>query len=464
MPEERPAGRLLVLGVLRASDGSWQPGQVWIEGERIAAVLTGRPAAPPPASVVVRDMGESFLLPGAVDGHVHSYSHEGEGLAAATASAAAGGVTTIVEMPFDALSAPSGGAVNSRDRLLRKLDAVAEEARVDVALLGTLAPGGGWRRAEELVATGAVGFKVSLFLTDPVRFPRIDDRELLNVMAAVGETGSTLCTHAENNEVISGLLAEQHPKRSTDPFEHSRTRPPVAETLGVLTALEVAADKGNALHVCHLSLPRSIDLVHWYAHQGVDVTLEVCPHYLTFTEGDLTSQRGRLKINPPLRTADDRDGLWDRLAAGGVNVISSDHAPWPTSMKDDPVMLNNHSGVPGVETLVPVTLGGALARGLDVFGRAVDALTLGPARRYGLDAVKGSLEPGKDADLMVFTPGDAPIDGATQHSNAGWSPYDGFRPGGQVVLTLSRGRVVYTLDDGVTGRPGDGRAVTRSAR
>lgn len=457
---ERPSA--VVLGLVRDPSGAWAPGQVWIAGERIWAVRAGLPDAAELVGVRVYDAGDGYVLPGAVDAHVHSYSHAAEGLAAATASAAAGGVTTIVEMPFDGLEAPSGGAVNTRDRLLRKADAVASQAHVDVALLGTLAPEGGWRSAEELVDAGAVGFKVSLFLTDPVRFPRIDDRELLNVMAAVGESGSVLCTHAENNEVISGLLAERRPERSTDPLVHPATRPPVSETLGVLTALEVAADRGNALHVCHLSLPRSVDLVRWYQSQGVDVTLELCPHYLTFTADDMLTQRGRLKINPPLRDAAARDGLWTRLADGAVSVISSDHAPWPTELKDHEVILDNHSGVPGTETLVAVTLGGALRRGAEAFNAAVDALTVGPARRYGL-ADKGVLEPGRDADVIVFTPGDEPIDGSAQHSNAGWSPYDGYRPGGRVTLTLSRGRLAYSASDGLVARPGDGRQVRRVA-
>ncbi|WP_200861862.1 dihydroorotase, partial [Cyclobacterium qasimii] len=168
-----------------------------------------------------------------------------------------------------------------------------------------------------------------------------------------------------------------------------------------MTALEIAADRGTALHVCHLSLPRSIDLVSWYQEQGVDVTLETCPHYLVFTQDDLDQQHGYLKINPPLRTRVDQAGMWERLEAGDVSVISSDHAPWPVEFKSHEHILDNHSGVPGVETLVAVTLGRALARDpqLSTFSNVVDALTITPARRFGIDARKGSLEVGKDADI-----------------------------------------------------------------
>lgn len=403
------------------------------------------------------DVGDAYLLPGAVDAHVHSLSHDGEGILASTAAAAAGGVTTIVEMPYD-----HSGPINTLDRLRTKQDLANEEAHIDVALLGTLAPNGGWREAERLASGGAVGFKASLFHTDEFRFPRISDRELMNVLAATRDVGRTLCVHAENNEIIQARISEERAAGATDAQSHSRSRPPVAETLGVLTAMEVAANTGSRLHLCHLSLPRSVDLVSWYRSQGADITLESCPHYLTFTADDLETQHGRLKINPPLRDAAAREGLWQRLAAGEVSVISSDHAPWSAVKKDHEVMLDNSSGAPGVQNVVAVTLGGALRRDptLALFDRAVEALTASPARRYGLDARKGAIVPGMDADIMVFDPAaDAPIDTEAQLSNAGWTPYAGYSPGGHITHTVSRGRIVYTTTAGLAVEPGRGELV-----
>lgn len=461
MPNAAPSiesADLVVVGRLRHPDGGWRRGEVWIADGTIIAVGDEREHSPSLATRI--DVGDDFVLPGAVDAHVHSLSNGGEGIAAATRAAAAGGVTTIVEMPFD-----HSGPINSLDRLRAKQELANDEAYVDVALLGTLSPGGGWREAEALATGGVVGYKVSLFLTDVHRFPRIDDLELLSVMDAARETGRTLCTHAENNEIVSTLLERERVESPTDPQAHTRTRPPVSETLGVLTALEIAADRGASLHVCHLSLPRSVDLVRWYQSQGVDVTLETCPHYLTFTSDDLDRQRGRLKINPPLRTAADRSGLWSRIDDGAVAVISSDHAPWPLEWKEQERILDNHSGVPGIETLLAVTLGRALAADptLERFSRAVDALTIGPARRFGLDSTKGSLDVGKDADIAVFSPdAEARIRGSQLHSNAGWSPYDGHRPGGRVSTTISRGRVVWRDSAGVIGTAGRGEILSRS--
>ncbi|RZQ60944.1 dihydroorotase [Amycolatopsis suaedae] len=441
----------VITGRLGKPDGSFGRGSVSIAG----GVITEVSDTPSPHTTI--DVGEAFVLPGAVDAHVHSYSHAGEGLLASTSAAAAGGVTTIVEMPFDAT-----GPVNSLDRLKAKQQRVADEAVVDVALLGTLEPGGGWRRAGELADGGVVGFKVSLFDTDPFRFPRIGDAELLDVMKAVGESGSTLCTHAENNEIIKALLADAANQASTDPAVHAATRPPVSETLGVLTAMEIAAHQGNALHLCHLSLGRSADLVAWYQGQGADVTFETCPHYLLLTAADMRD--GRLKINPPLRGAAEREAMWAAVTTGLAGVISSDHAPWPAALKDHDRILANHSGVPGTETMVATTLGECLRRygpGPE-FARTVDALTAAPADRYGIGHRKGRLAPGHDADILVLTPDeDWRIDGSALHSNAGWSPYHRHLPGARVTLTLSRGTVVWDAGTGLSASPGRGRQVYR---
>ena len=445
---------LRIRGILRHSDGSWRRGQLDISGETVLSI--GEIPAQEQDSHAVRiiDVGDSYVLPGAVDAHVHSLSHEHEGIAASTAAAAAGGVTTIVEMPFD-----YSGPINSIDRLRAKQDLANNEAHVDVALLGTLDPNGGWRLAGALAEAGAVGFKASLFDTDAFRFPRTSDRQLLDVMAATRDAGRTLCVHVENNEIIKALLAEERAAGNTDPQSHSRSRPPVSEALGVLTAMEVAAELDSRLHLCHLSLPRSVDLVGWYREQGADITLETCPHYLTFEQGDLDVQRGHLKINPPLRTPEARDGLWERIEAGQIPVISSDHAPWPVERKDHEVMLDNSSGAPGVQNVVAVTLGGALRRDPSgkLFDRVVTALTYAPAERYGLDAQKGSLEPGKHADVMIFDPNwQQPIALADQLSNAGWTPYEGYLAGGRISHTFLRGSLVFSAENGLLGQRGGG--------
>jgi allantoinase len=357
-------------------------------------------------------------------------------------------------MPFDAT-----GPFNSVERLKRKREMVESQAHVDVALLATLAPGGGWKDAEALRHAGVCGFKVSLFDTDPVRFPRISDPELLDVMRVVADTHATLAIHAENNEVVKALIAYEESADSGDPRAHLRSRPPISERLGVVVALEIARELGTRLHLCHLSHPRAVDLVSWYVNDGADATVETCPHYLTFTGEDMLEQRGRLKINPPLRSCEDRDGMWASLIAGDVHVVASDHAPWPTSYKDHANIFANHSGVPGVETIVPVVLSAALGRGQACLDAAIDAMTTTPAKRFGLASRKGELAPGADADIVVFDPSASNVvDEARMHSNAGWSPYHGMSLKGRVSMTFSRGRLVW---DGTTvvAKPGSGEAI-----
>ncbi|HEY0188372.1 MAG TPA: dihydroorotase family protein [Cellulomonas sp.] len=454
-PTDRPVD-LVVTGLVRLPPGRWAPGEVWCDAGVVVAVVEG--GTEQPARRRLSYPG-SYLVPGAVDAHVHAYSASTEGLLAATSAAAAGGVTTVIEMPYD-----EAAPINDAARVIAKTGIVEREAVVDVGLLGTLAPGGGWREAAAMVDAGVVGFKLSLYHTHPVRFPRIGHLDMLASMAEIRDAGSTLCVHAEDDEIVRDLAADPS-RASSDGWQaHGASRPPIAETLGTLTALELAAEQGVRVHICHASLPRVVDLVTWYRGQGVDASVETCPHYLAFSEDDMAEQGARLKINPPMRPVEAVEGLWQRLGAGDVAVVSSDHAPWVVAQKTRTPFLANASGAPGIETLLPATLGLALRRDPSgrLFDAALDALTIGPARRYGLDARKGSLEPGKDADLVVLTPDpDAVLDEATLHSNAGWSPFHGRALGARVALTVNRGTVVWDAATGEVGPAGGGLLVTR---
>lgn len=325
--------------------------------------------------------------------------------------------------------------------------------------------GGGWRQAESLAEAGAVGFKVSLFHTDTHRFPRVDDAELLSVMSAVAEVDRTLCVHAENNEIVQHLSAVEKRSNPRDPLTHVRTRPPVSESLGVLTAMEIAHDRGTRLHLCHMSISRAVKLAEWWRNDGADISLETCPHYLTFTAEDMNAQHGRLKINPPLRDQENVEGLWQGLGEGLIPVLSSDHAPWPLSKKDDPEILKNASGAPGVQTVAIMPLGESLRRDSNpsgLFDRTVMALTSGPAERFGLGDRKGSLKPGYDADIMIYRPdSEYTVSDEEQFSNAGWTPYAGMKPGGCVTKTFLRGREIWDAASAMVAGP-QGELVTRS--
>jgi allantoinase len=389
-----------------------------------------------------------------VDAHVHCLSNPREGIEAATRAAAAGGVTTIVEMPYDA-----GQPVDSAERLAEKAAQVPAEACVDVALLATVCVADGPANVAGLATAGACGFKLSLFDTDPRRFPRIPDDQLLDVLAAVASAGSLACFHAENDEIIKPLIERARRRGQTGPLEHCRSRPPVSETEAVLKAAEFAHATGAAAHLCHLSLARSVDIVRWYADQGLDISCETCPHYLCFSEDDMAREGARLKINPPLRSPSEREGMWRALADRRIDMVTSDHAPWALADKTRPNIFDNHSGVPGVETLAPLVLSEGLARGVPI-ETLVAALATRPAQRFGLTA-KGDIVPGRDADLLVFDPAArSVVDETALHSRAGWSPYHGRPLHGQVTMVFSRGDLVWRGE--LTGRPGRGKLVRSS--
>jgi len=387
------------------------------------------------------DYGDALLLPGAVDVHVHTRSYAEEGIELCTRAAAAGGVTTIVDMPYDA-----AGPVDSLAAFEAKVGDVRREAVIDVALWATVPPRGPIEEVQDLVDAGAAAFKLSTFETHPERFPRIPDAQLHDAFAAIARAGGLAGVHAENDEIVrAGIAAEQAAGHGTDPLAHARSRPEVAETEAIGRCLELARATGVRIHICHVSTPRGVELVARARADGVDVSAETCPHYLLLDESALAARRGEAKINPPLRKAP--------LPADGLDLISSDHVGWPPERKHGPDIFALASGAPGVELIVPLVHD---ALGAEALVRLVSE---GPARRFGLWPRKGSLAPGADADLLVLDPdAEWEIDPAHLVTAAGWSPYRGRRVKGRVIAAYSRGRLVW---DGkrVLGEPGDGAFV-----
>jgi allantoinase len=407
----------------------------------------------------VIDARGKLILPGAVDSHVHSLSFPGEGFFHSTRSAAGGGVTTIVDMPVDA---PAG--IAGPEALARKITLVEKESFVDVALLGSV-KNDTIGNIPLLKEGGVCGFKLSLFDTDPDRFPRVTDGRLLEAFSAISRTGLTAGVHAENDEIIKYLIDLYSMQGKTYPRAHCETRPPVSETESVLKALEFAWATGVRLHLYHVSLSRSVDLANYYRSQGVAVSAETCPHYLVFCDEDMDRLGGRLRINPPVRKKTERELLWQKIRVGDIGCVSSDHAPWPADRKESTSIFESASGCPGVETLLPLVYSEGVVTGRISLAVLVRVIAETPARLFGLYPKKGSLLPGSDADLVILNPRKKwTIRADELHSSAGWTPYEGMEVNGCVETTIVRGMIVYHKGEfpeskgtGRFVRPVDGR-------
>ncbi|MBS4197052.1 dihydroorotase [Lederbergia citri] len=396
-----------------------------------------------------------YILPGAIDAHVHCFSSLDEGFTNAGLSAAAGGVTTMIEMPYDAT-----GMVCTEKMFLEKIARLEKESVVDTALLATIQKEDGLDEIAKLTDAGACGFKVSMFNTDSFRFPRIDEGQLLDAFSTIAQTGCPVGVHAENDDIVRRYIQKYEHQGKEDPRTHAYSRPKVAESVAALTALELAFYTGVTLHLYHSTFQRVFDMVDFYRTQGVQVTAETCTHYLTLSEDDMLELGARGKINPPLRKKEDIADLWELIVKGKIDMVTSDHAPWTLDRKENEDIFQNASGAPGVETLLPIMYSEGVATGKITILDLVRILSERPAQTFGLDYCKGSIEIGMDADLVVLNPNQTyMLDEATLHSNAKWSPYHNRKMLGKITHTFVRGKIVYKEDGHLLGEPSFGRFV-----
>ncbi len=441
---------LVVHGDLALPDGSvLEKGWLGVEDGTIREI-----SDQPLRGAEIVDASGHLILPGFVDAHVHTRSCVDEGITATTRAAAAGGTTTVIDMPFDKPARP----VDSRDRFEAKVADVADEAVVDVALYATFAPQGDLGVLAELADAGAAGFKVSTIEVDPVRFPRIPDGRLYEAFQEIGRLGRPVAAHQENQEIVFAQADVFRARGDTAPIDHALSRPPVAEAEAAGRLLELAYWTGAHLHMVHGTLPRTFDLIGWNQGEGVRATGETCLQYLLLTEDALRAQGGRAKCNPPLRTREAVEGLWGQLENGQIDIVTSDHSPYPLHRKETDDIFEAYAGMPGVETLGPLLYSAAVASGRIGLGRFLELVASGPAAVFGLER-KGRLAAGADADFVVFDrDAEWTVDEEDLHYAVGWSPYHGMPVRGKVVSTWLRGRRIYERDV-VQAPPGTGRFV-----
>lgn len=426
-------------------------GFVAVRDGKVALIGEGAP----PAGRETHHLGAALILPGAVDAQVHSLSQKGaEGFAASTAAAAAGGVTTIVDMPYD-----EGDLIASAAAVGRKAATIGQDARVDAALYGTIDPTEGPARIAEQAEAGVAAFKFSTFGTDPKRFPRIPPALLMACFAEVAKTGLAAGVHNEDDAFVRDAIAAVQAAGITDWRAHGLSRPPMTEILALLQIYETGHATGCPAHVVHCSLARGYEIARQYRAGGDHATVECCIHYLTLDEeNDVARLGGKAKINPPIRPRAEVEALWRQVAAGNVSMVSTDHVSWSEDRKTDPDMLKNASGVPGLEVMVPLFVRGALERGISLTW-AARLLAENPARHFRIDDRKGGIAVGRDADLCVLEPVTQVYDArASRHSIAGWSPYDGMKLPWSVTATWLRGALAFNGTE-VLAQPGNGQFI-----
>jgi allantoinase len=445
----------LIRGDIVLPDRVLAHGWVGVLGETIAAIGQGEA----PAAAQVLDHSGHVVLPGLVDGHMHTSSAFGwPGIETATRSAAAGGVTTVVDMPYDIPRAVTDAGV-----LAEKIAVVNATAHVDVALYGTILKTGGTQHIAGLAEAGVSSFKLSTYEYDAVRFPRIPHDELVRAFSLIAETGVPVALHNEDQELVESLSAAARASGLTDPIQHARTRPPITENLANVEIFEVGLATGAHVHIAHSSLARGFDLAASYRGYGMKASGEACIQYLCMTEDDLVRLAGKGKCNPPFRTADEVERMWDRLAKGLVEYVSTDHAPWPITRKTDPDIFKCGAGLTGLQSFAPLMFTLLARRGLPptVMAQVCAERT---ARFHGLYRRKGAIRVGSDADFCIIAPGRNSFDEATiqDRPECRWSPYHGMEMAGRVVASLLRGTLIYG-DGTVHAVPGQGRFVKRAA-
>ncbi|ACE89383.1 MULTISPECIES: dihydroorotase [Rhizobium] len=442
---------LVLQGSVVLPDRILDEGYVAARDGKIAEVGLGVP----PSARERHLLGKALILPGAIDAQVHSLSQKDqEDFIWSTRSAAAGGVTTIVDMPYD-----EGDLVCSAAAVKRKIDHAGQQARVDFALYGTVDPEEGPARIGEMVEAGVAAFKFSTFGTDPKRFPRIPPALLDACFAAIAPTGLTAGVHNEDDEAVRSYMEQVKASGITDWRAHGLSRPAITELLAMHTIFETGAATGCPAHVVHCSLGRGYDIARAYRRDGFAATVECCIHYLTLDEeNDVKRLGGKAKINPPLRPRAEVEKLWRKVAEGDVWLVSTDHVSWSENRKTNPDMLANASGVPGLEVMVPLFVNGAIDRGIPLTW-AARLMAENPAKHFRLDHIKGALTPGKDADITVLEPRESVYDASASGNNVvGWSPYNGIRLPWTVTATYLRGEKIAEGGK-VLAEPGTGRFV-----
>ncbi len=381
---------LVVRGARVALPDGLRPADVLVAGGRISGVV-GHGDAPPGTTVL--DAGDRMVFPGLVDSHVHvnepGRTHW-EGFTTATRAAAAGGTTAIVDMPLNSIP-----PTIDLPALEIKRRAAAGQCAVDVAFWGGLTPDS-VDDIESLAGGGVCGFKAFLVDSGVPEFPPVTEDVLRKALPKLAALGLPLLVHAE----LPGLIRNCPAGGSY--LDHLAARPSGAEDAAVKMLADLVEETGAAVHVLHLASGDAVELIAAAQERGLPITAETCPHYLVFAAEEIDPRATVFKCAPPIRERRHRELLWEGLAAGVLGMVVSDHSPAPPEMKESAGDFSAAwGGISSLQLRLAATWTAASTRGIAV-ETLVGWLATAPARLAGLE--KGTIEVGKDADLIVWDP------------------------------------------------------------
>ncbi len=434
---------------------------IGITGGRISALFERGTVANAEQRI---DAAGHLVLPGAIDIHWHcrapAYPQRGD-FATETRAAAAGGVTTVFEMPISKPCCATGDIFRARKAL--------GEANVYVNFGLYAAPGLLDRdEIDDMVMEGAIGFKIFMTSAPAGRYdefeglclPEIPD--LYQALHLVAETGLVCSVHAETESLIQWHTELLKAANQNDVPSHGESRPPHVEASAIATLITLNEAAGANLHIAHVSSQHALEMVRRFKQSGAEVTAETCPHFLFFTEADLERVGPYAKVNPPLRKPEDQAALWAGLADGSLMGVTTDHSPFTVEEKERARtdIWRTPPGAPGVEELVLGMMDAAL-KGRISIEQAVRLISTNGARRFGIYPRKGVIAVGADADLVIYNP-----QSTTQiHPDMLFSQarecdklYEGMTFQGQISRTVVNGRTVFA-DGEITGEPGWGQFV-----
>ena len=399
-------------------------------------------ASPADTGAPIVNIGEAVLMAGLVDAHVH-VNEPGrtnwEGFATATRAAAAGGVTTIVDMPLNSI--PPTTTLKGFDEKLRAADG---QCLVDTAFWGGVVPGNTFE-LKPLLDRGVRGFKCFLIHSGVDEFPHVTEPDLLEAMPELARLGSVLLVHAELPEPIEAAAAELKDASALEYQTFLRSRPRASENEAVKLMIRLCRQIGARVHIVHHSSSDVLPLLKAARAEGLPLTVETCPHYLTFAAEDIPDGATHFKCCPPVRERENREKLWAALAEGTIDMIVSDHSPCTPDLKlrETGDFLEAWGGIATLQFSLPVIWTEASKRGFGLRDMT-RWMSAAPARLAGLDRRKGQLEIGFDADLVVWHPEQAfEVRPEIIEFKNKLTPYAGMNLRGVVEATYVRGVKVY---------------------